>query len=286
MTMKFSQLAVGAAFMLSPVLAISDGDPEALAIEELDRVNSELAQVRAEIIRLKEELERANENLDNTNAAIADAETNANSSAGNNAGSSSGSSVDTTVASTSLSRDGTPLSNGGEFYASDEALQFTYERFGALPVFDNTRTTGSFIFSESRDVALIGGIFYDFTPDFLFGVDLSFGVKAYATLLGIEDEDAIAIGGAIEGRYRLPVETIPLPYIEHFPLTASAGLGVAPDILSFGDSDRVIDWFARIGIEASEDIDVFFGFRFLQVNTQPGDTEIDDRFHLGVKWKL
>lgn len=259
MIMKFLQLAAGAVFLVLPVLANADGDPlEAL---EMERAKLEIERANLQLERENLQLERANVELERQNA-------------------------DRTVGSTSVSREVAPGTSGGQFYASNEALEFTYERYGPLPVFDNTRTTGSFIFSESRDLALIAGAFYDFQPDFLHGVELSFGVKAYAILLGIEDQDTISIGGAVEGLYRLPVENIPLPYIENFPLIVSAGLGVAPDILSFGNSDRIIDWFARVGIRATDTVDVFFGFRFLQVNTQPGDTEIDDRFHLGVKWKL
>jgi len=252
--MKFLQLTAGAVFLLSPLLASADGTPEDVVIGELERAKLELERDKLELEREVLELERANTELKKENS--------------NNQ-----------VAATSISRDSASEGNGGEFYASDRAAQFTYERFGSLSdSIGNSRTTLSFVFSEARDVVLIGGAYWDAEPTFLTGLRLSFGVKAYGGLIGIENQDAIAFGGSIEGYYPLP--------IEEFPLTVSAGFGAAPDILSFGQADNVIDWFARIGLRASDTIDVFFGFRFLQFDTQPGDTEIDERLHLGVRWKL
>ena len=272
MTMKLLHIAAAAALLVLPVFSSADGNPQELKIIALENRVFELEQDNIALRREILELSSANTNANRASPELGQA----NEDLGD----------DSTVAATSISRDASLGLNGGEFYASDEAASFTFSRFGPILNLGNSRTEAGFIFSESRDFVVIGGLFYDVQPRILPGLELSFGVKTYGALLGIEDEDAIAIGGAIEARY--PLSALPGVdgVFENFPITLSGGLGVAPDILSFGDSVRVIDWFARVGVEASESVDVFFGFRFLQFNTQPGDTEVDDRFHLGVRWRF
>ena len=259
--MKFKQVTAGAVFLFLPVLVNAGGTPEDLEIGELERAILELERSNLELERSNLELAKANEELKNANK-------------------------DSTVASTSISRDSTPSGSGGQFYASDKAAQFTYERFTPLFNWGNSRITGSFLFSETRDITVVGGVFWDLGEQILPGLEFSAGFKTYGSLIGIENQDAISFGGAIEALY--PLTSIPVvgQYIEGFPLTLGGGIGIAPDILSFGEADRVFDWYARVGLRASESVDVFFGFRFLQFDTQAGDTEVDDRFHLGVKWKL
>lgn len=165
-----------------------------------------------------------------------------------------------------------------QLYASDKTAEFLYEREGPLLGLQNTRSNAGFIFSEERDNALTGSIMYDSNQTLIPSVNLAFGLKAFAGLLSIENADVFGLGASIEASYLLP--------IQKFPLELSAALNYAPDILTFGQSDRIIDWNVRAGIPLTSQIDGFIGFRFLQFDTRPGDLELDDHVHLGIRWNL
>jgi hypothetical protein len=60
----------------------------------------------------------------------------------------------------------------------------------------------------------------------------------------------------------------------------------APDILTFGQSDRIFDWHARAELPLTKSISGFVGVRFLQFDTRPGDRELDKKVHIGVRWLL
>jgi len=165
-----------------------------------------------------------------------------------------------------------------ELYASDKAAQLEYETNGSVLGFDNNRATASFLFTEKRDNLFSGGIMYDAQPEFLPGLTLSFGTKLYAALLGFENSDVVGLGGSIEGAYQIPVRQL--------PVKLSAAINYAPDILTFGQSDRIIDWSVRAGLTLTNNIEGFIGFRFLQFDIRPGNRELDDQVHLGIRWNL
>jgi len=163
-----------------------------------------------------------------------------------------------------------------QIYASDKAAELMYER--AAPIFnlDNSRSSLGVLFTEERDNVIMGGIMYDAEPEFFPGLTVSFGGKVLVALLGIENQDVFAIAANVEAAYQLPLRM--------FPVNLSAAVGYAPDVLSFGQADRIIDWNVRAGLQLTSQIEGFLGFRFLQFDTRPGDAELDDQFHLGIRW--
>ena len=136
----------------------------------------------------------------------------------------------------------------------------------------------SFLFNEERDNVLTASVLYDVDWVTTAGMRLSFGTRVYAGLLSIENADVFGIGANIEAGYVLP--------LEKFPLALTAGLGYAPDILTFGQADRIFDWNVRAGLPLTSSVDAFVGIRFLQFDTRPGDRELDDQIHIGFRWTM
>ena len=166
-----------------------------------------------------------------------------------------------------------------EVYASDETFEALYEVQGPVLGLKSDRARASYLISEERDNVVAGSILYDTNLDIFPGLSVSFGAKVYAGLLGPENNDVFGLAGGVEAAYLFPVR--------QFPLQLSAAANFSPDILTFGQADRIIDWHVRAGLPLTDNIDGFVGFRFLQFeDTLPGDREVDDRLHIGVRWAL
>ena len=165
-----------------------------------------------------------------------------------------------------------------QLYASDDTAELLYERSEPVLNLNNSRASVSFLFNEKRDNTITGSLMYDVEPEFFAGLTLSFGTKLFAGLLGVENADVVGLAASLEAAYTLPVR--------QFPLKLSASASYAPDILTFGQADRIIDWNVRSGLMLTENIDGFVGLRFLQFDTRPGDRELDKQVHLGIRWKL
>ena len=165
-----------------------------------------------------------------------------------------------------------------QLYASDDTAELLYERSEPVLNLNNSRASVSLLFNEKRDNAITGSLMYDVEPEFFSGLTVSFGSKLFAGLLGIENADVVGLGARIEAAYKLPVR--------QFPLKLSASMSYAPDILTFGQADRIIDWNVRSGLALTKNIDGFVGLRFLQFDTRPGDRELDKQIHLGIRWAL
>ena len=171
-----------------------------------------------------------------------------------------------------------PSPRSVQVYASDKTAEVSYEKSGPVLNLNNSRASASLLFNEKRDNVLSGSLMYDAEPEFFPGLTLSFGSKLFAGLLGIENADIVGLAATIQAAYMLPVR--------QFPLQLSASASYAPDILTFGQADRIIDWNVRTGLSLTNNIDGFVGLRFLQFDTQPGDRKLDKKVHIGIRWKL
>ncbi len=160
------------------------------------------------------------------------------------------------------------------FYLSDEITFAQFERSSSRYGFENGRAHLAFLHSEERDTVVHSGL----ALDAAFGrtVRLSVGARGYFALLGIEDMDTFAGAIGVEAAYKLPFKALPLE------LGASAYY--SPDVLSFGASDRLIDFQVDVAIPFRSQLSVFAGIRYLQVDTRPGDREVDNRPHVGLRW--
>ena len=161
---------------------------------------------------------------------------------------------------------------------SDDVATLTYERDARRLGIDNGRVQAGFLLSEQRDTIFTGTLMVDTRPDLVPQVRLSVGARAYAALLGVENRDVVALGLGVEGFYSLPIRVL--------PLELQVGAFYAPDVLAFGQADRIIEWNADVGLRLRERLAAYAGFHFLQVDTRPGDREIDDEIHIGIRWTL
>ena len=161
-------------------------------------------------------------------------------------------------------------------YASDDAFRAEYETDVERLDIADARFSGGFLLSEERDNVFSATLMLDTFPDLVPDVRLSFGTRAYVALLGVENRDVFGLGLGVQGAYELPVDFLPLQLGSEFFYT--------PDALAFGQADRIVDWNIDVGLAVRENISAFVGFRFLQFDTRPGDRDVEDDIHVGVRW--
>jgi NADPH-dependent 2,4-dienoyl-CoA reductase/sulfur reductase-like enzyme len=172
---------------------------------------------------------------------------------------------------------------GLDITIGNEAAQITYlyESYGQIGIGGTDLGMGLF-FNENDDVILNGGVLV--TGNSL-GQNRAFqagvGVKAFAGVLDVDtDEDtvsAICIGGKMA--YILPSRT---------PLSISLEAYVAPRVTAFGDNERVAEAVFRFEVEIAPTTRFFVGYRALEVEFEnaPGEYEIDDSSHLGIRFSF
>lgn len=163
-------------------------------------------------------------------------------------------------------------------YLSDRVVFVQFERNAARYDLEQARVGVSFLFSEERDSVFQLGLALDAPSELASNIRLSVGTRAYIALLGTENNDAFAAGLGIEAAYQLPFERL--------PLELGVSLYYAPDVLTFGQGDRVVDWNVDVTMPFRPQLSIFAGLRFLQIDTRPDDREIDNRVHFGIRWDL
>ncbi len=163
-------------------------------------------------------------------------------------------------------------------YASDKTAQVQFERSGGIFGLNSNHARIGFLTNETRDNTLTGSVLFDANSSGIPGLSIKFGTKAFAGLLALENTDIFGFGASLEAAYLFPVE--------RFPLTLSGSFSYAPDILTFGQADRIIDWHVRASLPLTDNIEGFTGLRFLQFDTRAGQRELDKRIHIGVRWNI
>lgn len=176
------------------------------------------------------------------------------------------------TASASFADSGTNLS----IYAAEKAVRFEYERDRELVEGEHGRLSAGFLMTELRDNVITGTAMLDTLPGLVPAVDLSIGTRVYFALLGTENRDVFGAGLGVRGSYDLPLES--------FPLNIGASAYYTPDILVFGQSDRIIDLGVDAGLRLRENLSAFVGFRLLQFDTRPGTRRVEDDVHVGLTW--
>jgi len=172
-----------------------------------------------------------------------------------------------------------PLDNDRlSFYLSDEVVFGQYERNAARYDFENARIHLGFLFAEEQDIVFQSGLALDAPSDLVSSIRLSFGVRAYGILLDEENNDSFAGAVGVEAAYTLPFNA--------FPLEISGSFYYAPDVFTFGEGDRVVDAQVDLSVPFRPQLSLFVGARFLQLDTTPGDAEIDNRVHVGFRWDI
>jgi hypothetical protein len=172
----------------------------------------------------------------------------------------------------------TEFDSTAEIQLSDETLQLRYIDTGDHLGIEESRLAGAFFLSESRDVVLSAGLQLPANID-LGPLALTFGPQVYAALLEEENSDTMAMSIGTEVR---------------LDLAPSLGLAVtgqayyAPDILTFGSADNIVDLSARLEVGVADQLIVFGGVRLFEFDLTEGEGErtLQDELFAGFGYRF
>jgi hypothetical protein len=165
-----------------------------------------------------------------------------------------------------------------EVSLTDETLQGKYITDAGLVGLDGNTISFGLLFSDERDIVgstelMAPGLIDQWLPPFL---SLSLGGKAYLGLLDDPDDDLFALAVGAEARADLPLDV---------PLAAVGRVFYAPDIVTFGDSDTVIEFDARFEARFLPGTTGFVGYRLLNFEREAGGEEkIVNGLHAGLRF--
>ena len=134
------------------------------------------------------------------------------------------------------------------------------------------------------------GIFFNDADDLMFSASamvaghgsgnnqaLQFGVGVKLSFMTLDvlnlEAAALSVGGQI--RYVIPSKT---------PIAFLAEGFISPNITSFGDADRTMEYRLALELEVTPSARAYIGYRNIELDI-PGnvDYEMDDEVHLGVR---
>jgi hypothetical protein len=166
----------------------------------------------------------------------------------------------------------------GEVQLSDDTLQLRYID-SSETVADgwNGRMSGAFFLSEERDIVLFADML--FPADIGDRLDLNFGPRAYAALLEEENNDVMAVSLGVE--FRLEIDP-------GSGLALAGQAFYAPDILTFGTADNVLDLSARVEIEVQPRLIVFAGMRWFEfeLTEEASERTLQEELFAGAGWRF
>ena len=167
--------------------------------------------------------------------------------------------------------------NAVEIAVSEETLEGTYFTDAGMVGLPGGGMGLSVLLSDDRDLVASGSVM---APNVLANVlpgplSLSIGGKVYAAFLDDPSDDVLGIAPGVEGRYALPFG---------LPAAVVANVFYAPEIITFGEADNVLDFNARFEIQATASVVGFVGYRLLDFDRDDGDDQIVENAQLGVRF--
>lgn len=173
-----------------------------------------------------------------------------------------------------------PTDHAISVYVSNDALQALYVRDIEINRVGNTTARMGFFFNEDRDLIGIGDLMaYTGNVQDPRNRRLEFrvGTRVYGAFLNVENNDvfAISIGGEAQWYFSRDRRTSVL-----------LGFYYAPDILTFGEANNVMDATLRLQTRLTERTDVFVGYRLFEFDQDTGDRRVDDGVHLGFQFEF
>lgn len=166
--------------------------------------------------------------------------------------------------------------NGFDISLSDETANVVYLTDSGSLGYGGADVGIGLFWNENDDVVGHANVLVTSNPqsgnNFQFGV----GAKAYLGNVDRPDEDvgAIGIGGIV--RYVIPAQT---------PMGLSLEGYWAPRVTSFSDTDGLREISARFELEVMPSTRGYVGYRLLEPDLDTaGKVEIDDEFHIGIRF--
>ena len=162
-----------------------------------------------------------------------------------------------------------------EASVGDDSLQIQYIRDLQIQGFGPVEARGGVFYNEQRD--LIGTV--DLLANLGDQVDrrrirFNVGTRVYGAFLSAENEDTFSISLGGEAQYFLTND-------ERMSVKLSGFY--APDILTYGIANRVEDLALRFQFTVRQGMDVFAGYRALEIDTSQGDREVEDGMQVGFR---
>ena len=168
----------------------------------------------------------------------------------------------------------TTIDHAIEFYISENALQALYIRTLDLGELGPTEVRGGVFYNEDRDLIGIADLLMDVGDEVdVRALELRVGTRVYGAFLAPEDEDVLGVGLGGEAEYF---------FNRARTVAVKLALFYSPDIVTFGSADNVKDVSLRLMMRLRDGMDVFAGFRALEIDL-PIDREVDDNLHVGFR---
>ncbi len=193
------------------------------------------------------------------------------SAASNETGKAAGPSVSPAAAANGM-KDGSSV----ELALSDDYIQGRYFTNGGILGLENTQGHVGVYFSDGRDFIGNIGVMSMPTQVFVDGLTVSAGARGYLALLSDPNDDVFGAAPGVEARYALPFER---------PMYAVGNLFYAPDILTLGDAENIIDLDLRFEAQIVPSAIGFIGYREFRFDSDEGnDTKAASEIQVGGRF--
>lgn len=167
-----------------------------------------------------------------------------------------------------------------EVAVTGEELQGRFQTDADLVGLPGNRVGFGLLFTDDRDIVgsaelMAPGLLESFLPGF---IRISLGGKALIGMLDDPDDESFGFLPGAEARVRLPVS-------QTVPMFVVGNIFFAPDILTFGDADEIIDFDIRYEVQFLEQTTGFVGYRVLNFEREDGgDDKIVNGLQAGLRF--
>jgi hypothetical protein len=165
-----------------------------------------------------------------------------------------------------------------EAYISEHALAAQYIRDIDTDKLGDLEGRGGLFYDEDDDLILSGdvlGLIGGRDRQSRHGLHFRAGTRMYAAWLDPEDEDVFSVGFGGEAQYTFGDR-------RKYGVVLSAFY--APDLLTFGHTDHIVDASLRFQAELAPGTQLFIGGRSLKFDTDLGNRHLDDNLQVGVRY--
>jgi EF hand len=177
--------------------------------------------------------------------------------------------------------EGGELNRQIEIAVTDETLRGDFSTDAGLIGLDGNRLGAGLLFSKDNDIVISGQLMapgvldqINVVPEFL---TLSVGGKVMAGLLADPDDDVVGLMPGAEARWLIPLFGLQTWVV--------GNIFYAPDILSFGDADDILDFSLNYEVQFLENTAGFAGYRLLSFDRDSGgEDDIVDTLQVGVRF--
>jgi len=163
-----------------------------------------------------------------------------------------------------------------ELAVSDDYIQGRYFTNGGILGLENVQGDVGVYFSDGRDLIGNIGVMSKPTQVFIDGLTFSAGARGYLALLSDPNDDVFGAAPGVEARYALPFE---------WPIYAVGNIFYAPDILTLGDAEGILDLDARLEAQIVPSAIGFIGYREFRFDSDEGsDTRAASEIQIGGRF--